>query len=104
MLRAGCGFYGLELDVPSPVLLLDTGNAYFFDAIFSSINGPPACGAMHVYSGAVAVQDSVWFGTHASVEYDICLADATSVVYADSTVGVTNLEAGVELSLSLIHI
>ena len=97
MAYAGCGFYDLELDTPSPVLLLDTGNAYFSDAVFSSIKGPPACGAVHVYAGAVAVQDSVWSGTDMSVEYDICLADADSVVYADSTVRVTNLEAGVEV-------
>lgn len=92
MACAGCLFHGLKLETPSPVLLLDTGTAYFSDAVFSSIKGPPACGAMHVYAGAVALQDSGWSGTDASVEHDICLADVSSRVYADSSVGVTNLE------------
>jgi hypothetical protein len=95
---AECMWYGLELETPSPVLLLDTGTAYFSGAAFNSIKGPPACGTMHVYAGAVALEKSVWSRTDARIHHNICLADVTSLVYADSPVTVTNLEGGGTLS------
>lgn len=38
----------------------------------------------------------MWVGTHADVEYDVCLADVASRVYSDSSVGITSLELGAD--------
>ena len=93
----GCEFYALETETPGPVLNLESGTAYFSNAAFSALKGTASCGAMRVHAGAVAVQGSSWYDTGPGSEHDICIADTTSRVYADSPMRVTSLEEGVEV-------